>query len=366
MCYRRVLLKNNKSNLSWQQTLRSVHGVLCNDSMAISFQPFPRDSEALLHHHIHPSVAVEYSAFVNGIGNDKSNPRPVEFRRRVLMKQAPRIEVNKLSDQTSPMTKLLLQEQNLHRPRLIPSVEIYPIKLNYTIAGEDGKVKPSSVGFFLVSRRVKVFDALQGLMKLATPQISSANRRLWSKRQNPGTKVSNDGYELIDLYALDGKLLKKDQDGVDPVPQLSINEWLKVYGDGDEIKEIDIVIETRKTNENWPRESLEFASRLQVGDFVDAQDSAGKWYEAMVREVHEDTVRVHYFGWASRWDSTIRRRRNDKIIGSSIVSYTLHLFTVTYNNRSLTKCVCCRKSDHRCRYGRIVEDGVKIFLLARL
>jgi hypothetical protein len=46
---------------------------------------------------------------------------------------------------------------------------------------------------------------------------------------------------------------------------------------------------------------------VKVGDFVDAQDSTGKWYEAIVREVSDDTVKVHYFGWASKWDFTLRR-----------------------------------------------------------
>ena len=41
---------------------------------------------------------------------------------------------------------------------------------------------------------------------------------------------------------------------------------------------------------------------------MDAQDSAGKWYEAIVREITDDTVKVHYTGWASRWDATVRRR----------------------------------------------------------
>ena len=45
----------------------------------------------------------------------------------------------------------------------------------------------------------------------------------------------------------------------------------------------------------------------QIGDFVDAQDPTDKWYEAVVRDVTDDTVIVHYFGWASRWDSRLPR-----------------------------------------------------------
>ena len=45
---------------------------------------------------------------------------------------------------------------------------------------------------------------------------------------------------------------------------------------------------------------------------MDAQDTAGKWYEAIVRSVTDDTVTVHYAGWASRWDGTLRKRYDDK------------------------------------------------------
>lgn len=46
-----------------------------------------------------------------------------------------------------------------------------------------------------------------------------------------------------------------------------------------------------------------------MGDFVDAQDSALKWYEAIVREVKPDTLKVHFFGWGSRWDAEVPRRK---------------------------------------------------------
>ena len=61
---------------------------------------------------------------------------------------------------------------------------------------------------------------------------------------------------------------------------------------------------------------------IKVGDFVDAQDSARKWYEGIVREVTPDTVKVHYFGWGSKWDTFLPRRKgatNSKvrILGSN-------------------------------------------------
>jgi len=65
---------------------------------------------------------------------------------------------------------------------------------------------------------------------------------------------------------------------------------------------------------------LEFENRLQVGDFVDAQDTAGKWYEAIVRDTTEDTVTIHYAGWASKWDVTLHRRiEGDDVDGVPLV-----------------------------------------------
>ena len=81
---------------------------------------------------------------------------------------------------------------------------------------------------------------------------------------------------------------------------------------------IHLLIETRpapKTQEEanvWPRTQLELSHRLVPGDFVDAQDNTRTWYEAQIREVHDDKVKVHYFGWASRWDGWIRRYPAEK------------------------------------------------------
>lgn len=53
----------------------------------------------------------------------------------------------------------------------------------------------------------------------------------------------------------------------------------------------------------------------QVGDFVDAQDSAKKWYEGIVREVTPDTIKVHYFGWGSKWDTVLPKKQ---VAGSKV------------------------------------------------
>lgn len=223
------------------------------------------------------------------------------------MKPAPKIQLSpELMENASPMTKLLMEHERQRQPGMIPWVEVYPLKLNYAIVDTE-KIRPDSpTGFALVSRRSRVFDSLQSLMKAAAPRTISSCRRLWSKRANPGTKNAGDGFELVALDALDGKLLRKE--GSMLTPQISVDEWIHSYGDSQTIKELDILVEIRKAGEKWPREAMELGNRLQVGDFVDAQDAAGKWYEALVREIDDDSVTVHYFGWASRWDSKLRRR----------------------------------------------------------
>lgn len=52
---------------------------------------------------------------------------------------------------------------------------------------------------------------------------------------------------------------------------------------------------------------------IQVGDFIDAQDSTGKWYESIVKEVRDDELKVHYFGWSFRFDGIVRRRKTSDL-----------------------------------------------------
>ena len=106
----------------------------------------------------------------------------------------------------------------------------------------------------------------------------------------------------------------------------TVGRWLGLSpcpGDGgDAAVVVDLIVETRPSPAAaWSRSSLQLDSRIRVGDYVDAQDSARKWYEAVVREVGEDTVKVHFVGWGSKWDTTLpRRRRGDGSDVSSCIS----------------------------------------------
>lgn len=313
----------NNSLFENVQTIRSVHGVVCNDGFSVSFQPFQKDSEALLHHHSHASSPSNKSTengyhHENG-GGDRTLPRPIEFRRKVIMKSAPtRVREDRTDGPTSPMTKLLNEHEKLSAPKLIPTVEIYPFQLNYQIVDENNP-KPNK-GFVLVSQTTRIYDALQGLLKVTASKTSSSCKRVWSKRDDG--MGSGDGYEVIDLQSLDGKLLRKTGEK-ERHPQMLTGEWVTRHGAHFEIcnmKEINVLVEIRRPNAKWERAEFELENRIKAGDFVDAQDVTGKWFEAQVREVTDDTVKVHYLGWASKWNATIRRRMDVEAAGAPAVS----------------------------------------------
>eukprot|EP00980_Cylindrotheca_fusiformis_P028571 scaffold22612_cov138-Cylindrotheca_fusiformis.AAC.5 len=298
--------------------LRSTIGITCMNGSDVSFQPylqpglFEPEAAALIHHHPIPLSDNEKTTIdftppqPNGMLM-KIPSRPIEFRRKVIMYRKLRRFTSGRLDESSPMTRLLKEEEKRAAPELIPTVEVYPVKLKYTVV--DGRNMQRNQGFVLVSERAKIYDALLSLMKVAAPNTSSSCKRVWSKRDTIGT-ASGDGYELVDLSLLDGKVEKKEKD-IGP-PRKMVGEWLKSHFVDPRKKECEILVEVRRSNDRWHRESLELANRIQVGDFVDAQDATGKWYESVVKEVAEDTVTVHFFGWASRWDGTVRRHRNSE------------------------------------------------------
>lgn len=317
------------------ETLRKVHGVLCDDGFSVSFQSQEADPERLLLHH--PHLNDNDSAMTNGsvINNDlqQARPRPIEFRRQVILQAAQTIQPA-LNSARSLMEKLMLEEQQLSKPDLVPTVEVHPIKLMYSVNSgtKDSKGAVTQRGLCLVSRSAPLRDALQAVMRVAQPSKATQCVRLWSRagypsknghgHKNPYMATAvGDGYELVDFDMLEEEPKKTVLDNANnnddedkKLPGLSIGEWVQrhiVDTDAGSSKELEVLIETRKTaNSPWPRKYLVLENRIQVGDFVDAQDVTGRWYEAIVGEVGDDTVRVHYSGWASRWDSKLKRRQN--------------------------------------------------------
>ena len=410
--------------LEKNKTLRMSFGVMCDDGFAVSFQPYPKETKSLIHHHLYKNNQNNGQSIPIGIGgitsngchgsfkssdNDDNNNnnnninnngpngsskqhdsylsvvnsvvasspsyhgqqlipraraprRPIEFSRRIVMKSVGGIGTStkystQLMNDASPMTKLLQEQERLAPRRIIPSVELYPIKLNYQIF--DGTTvemtkETKHTGFVLVSRRTKVYDAVQDLLKVTVPETSTSCKRLWISQQSSrcwGSKSTKlgDGYEVIDLATLDGKLKavenKTKGSSVNSasnqtIPKLLIGEWIRTYQPStsnessnshhdetdvddkdnynDKEFELDILVEVKRPNEPWPRKKLELESRVQVGDFVDAQDITGSWYEAIVQEVSDTSVKVHYLGWASRWNATLLKSRNDIDINTTV------------------------------------------------
>lgn len=61
--------------------------------------------------------------------------------------------------------------------------------------------------------------------------------------------------------------------------------------------------------EEEPFDEEAWRAGLKLDDRLDAQDSDRKWFESIVVEVNEadDKLKIHFRGWASKWDSWFKR-----------------------------------------------------------
>jgi ubiquitin carboxyl-terminal hydrolase 8 len=340
--------------------LRSTHGVCCDDFHSISFQsPLGTNGQhkpylPSLHHINVEEIVLHHHSFCNQeLYHDPSMPRPIEFRRKVMYQTGVAgpavvttepVQPTKRSNDitasaTSLMEKLLLEQQIQQRYLL---VEVYPMQLFYSFdprndTGEDTfrtEEEPSRCGYVLISRDTPAVMALLALQNISAPHKVKQCIRLWSQwiyepkqsMEKSGPKPNQrrtstmiyDGYELVDMEQLaEEKKVPIQQLAADMVQNgnlqdrllVTLGAWADQHFTPQPAAALDILIETRRTLQSpWPRKKLELTQRLQVGDYVDAQDVAGQWYEAVVRDIDQDTVLVHYAGWASRWDIRGRRR----------------------------------------------------------
>ena len=263
-----------------------------------------------------------------------SSPRPLEFKRRVLTaRNRKHVEVYPIKwiyfilDDTAPpsVASSIPNSSNLseqHTVALLKAAATHLQDSNKqrppradrpskpTIRRSNNRKTFSSAsfnnpkGFVLASRFTPARQALIEMLHMAVPEKSSSCCRIWTKigltngrKHAQGATKHGDGYELLDF---------------DDIPfDMTVWEFSKTYsGTSENLKSMDLLIETRAhPNAKWKRSHLELSNRIQVGDFVDAQDSTGKWYEAMVRAVYDDYIKVHYLGWSSKWDSIIQRRK---------------------------------------------------------
>jgi hypothetical protein len=246
-------------------------------------------------------------------------------------------------------------------------------------------------GFALVSKESTAVDALAALLRAAQPQAATQTVRLWCKRSfitsgqqhnrngvapvlPPLGTTRGDAYELVDLNDLTVDRAKTATEYISSGASVSsaasaaneplvVADWvlrqvvpkrpddnisnnintISKNNNVNQINEVECLIECRSTvNAPWPRHGMELENRVSVGDFVDAQDVAGKWYEAVVLAVDgdyddnasksstrskntaaaavvddntKDTVTVHYLGWASRWNAVLKRHKHAIIPG---------------------------------------------------
>ena len=56
---------------------------------------------------------------------------------------------------------------------------------------------------------------------------------------------------------------------------------------------------------------------MKVGDFVDAKDDQGKWYESVIRYIDgtEDDKKlvIHFIGWNPKWDEKLSAMDEERI-----------------------------------------------------
>ena len=228
------------------------------------------------------------------------------------------------------------------------TVEVFPVEFKYRLSATTDDTnngnrpkrsdpsKHSHEGMALASRTSSISTVLRDLQRAAAPHRPDTCVRIWKKSVCAQATKDGDGYDLLDVTSLcaaplirspvknpKSSLNKSKQP--EPIDSLTIEQWLGMepltaqsakqqsYNPG---QVIEVLIEVRSTpTSKWDRESFQLENRINVGDYVDAQDSAKKWYEAIVREVKTDTIKVHYFGWGSKWDTELPRR---KVSGSKV------------------------------------------------
>ena len=325
---------------AFYEILRSTHGVLCDDGFTITFQQGEREA-LLLQHEIHDDASETNGSFLrHNVTDEPSIPRPVEFRRKVIWKDSHLKEKDAyLTGESSKslMEQLMQEEARLNAPTHVPGPEIHPYQFLYRIT----KDKPlpdaaSPHGWALISSGATALDALSALLRTALPTVASHSVRLWTKLDysygssnanpqqgspssgNTGNHSSQgnhaksptskgDAYEWVDLEALSKRPVTGDGE------LTSLKEWVENYFRDPKHRQVECILEIRPAvHAPWPRASLLLTERLQPGDFCDAQDIAGHWYEALVVGNSADDdgettekIKVHYLGWASRWDANV-------------------------------------------------------------
>lgn len=148
----------------------------------------------------------------------------------------------------------------------IEAVELYPLVVKLYKCLDDGSPSSEYSIHFLSGR-----DHLKDLI-----DSKYTKHRLWVFHEESDWKClsKSDLERTIESLGLDGEIRVMDEEKGDI--------WKR---------------------EGGPRDWKQF----EVGQLIDAKDREGKWFEAVITELEEDRIHVHYNGWESKWDEWIQR-----------------------------------------------------------
>uniref|UniRef100_A0A7S1TTF1 Ubiquitinyl hydrolase 1 n=1 Tax=Phaeomonas parva TaxID=124430 RepID=A0A7S1TTF1_9STRA len=217
-------------------------------------------------------------------------------------------------------------------------VELYPVRGRVGIVGDNGQ-PTGEYEYVLLSRQLTVAVAQSRITTVADSMIKRRAdnpngvvpmwRRIWYKSvfdEPAETADAGDG-ERADVNS-DGYVVVNEENGAAADNAEESEEEALAYVLFDDKSastratlldlldagpvRLEIRAEYKGSfDDPWPRESVlnAWKLRLKQGDEIDAVDTEGNWYEALVMGREEIdgkiNVKVHFMGWGHRWDDDI-------------------------------------------------------------
>ena len=206
-------------------------------------------------------------------------------------------------------------------------IEMYPQYCKVRSVGDDGNPQDDEQ-VIMLGRSLTVAQALtEACAKL---NVAPATSRMWAKVEG------QDDFGLADPALTMGDVRR----AVCMVmwfcaPPTDVRVGVAMHQIAAEDDQTAVLIETQNADGTWKRtvadttaaddapgaddpqegaepfDAVAWRAGLKVDDRLDAQDSDGKWFESIVREVKteggEDLLFIHYRGWEERWNSWTKR-----------------------------------------------------------
>ena len=197
-------------------------------------------------------------------------------------------------------------------------VELYPVKVEVymervlSTIGDDSLSKLTPEHILNLSRTCSIQQAFTAVCK--SVHKDEAECRLWIQiggadddYGSGGSNVSKGRKCTVDLTDRVGSWQY--------VRNMSVPNTLADLS----MQTIQVMVEFQAVDNSgvmyWPKDDAlnDWKSHLRVGDWIDAQDDCGDWYEAEVLAIDqlEKTLRVHFKGWGHKFDVTIAEKDLD-------------------------------------------------------